>query len=169
MLYTDEAAEEIQVGTTDGWFEEIKYMVDCVAQRKKPALNTIASTEIIDADRAGGAVGQEREDRESEVTPDGSVSEWPAGLRRFLYSRCPNPAGTHSELILRMRVSKYEHLRCFNKVQRSDIMRMPWQGNVSETDADERLKQVLSDSKALRDLRRCRTWKRCGLRFDDGR
>jgi predicted dehydrogenase len=46
MLYTDDAAEEIKVATTDGWFEEIKYMVDCVAQGEKPTLNTIASTEI---------------------------------------------------------------------------------------------------------------------------
>ena len=46
MLYTDEAAQEVKVATTDGWFEEIKYMVDCVAEGKKPKLNAIASTEI---------------------------------------------------------------------------------------------------------------------------
>lgn len=46
MLYTDEAAEEIPVGANDGWFEEIKYMVDCVKLGKKPALNTIASAEV---------------------------------------------------------------------------------------------------------------------------
>ncbi|MHB0960700.1 MAG: Gfo/Idh/MocA family protein [Pirellulaceae bacterium] len=46
MLYTDDSADEIPVGTTDGWFEEIKYMVECVVQGKKPALNTIASSEI---------------------------------------------------------------------------------------------------------------------------
>ncbi len=45
MLYTDEAAQEITVGANDGWFEEIKYMVDCVAQREKPRLNMISSTE----------------------------------------------------------------------------------------------------------------------------
>lgn len=46
MLYTDESAQEIKVDTTDGWFEEIKYMVDCVARGAKPALCPIASTEI---------------------------------------------------------------------------------------------------------------------------
>jgi len=46
MLYTDDSAEEIKVATTDGWFEEIKYMVDCVAKGAKPALSPIASTEI---------------------------------------------------------------------------------------------------------------------------
>jgi predicted dehydrogenase len=46
MLYTDDAADEIKVATTDGWLEEIKYMVNCVAQGEKPTLNTIASTEI---------------------------------------------------------------------------------------------------------------------------
>jgi predicted dehydrogenase len=46
MLYTDESAQEVKVGTTDGWFEEIKYLVHCVAQGEQPVLNTIASTEI---------------------------------------------------------------------------------------------------------------------------
>jgi predicted dehydrogenase len=46
MLYTDQAAEEIQVAATDGWFEEIKYLVDCIAKGELPELNTIASTEI---------------------------------------------------------------------------------------------------------------------------
>ncbi len=46
MMYTDEVAEEIKVETTDGWFEEIKYMVHCVADGKKPKRNAIASTEI---------------------------------------------------------------------------------------------------------------------------
>jgi len=46
MLYADDAAQEIKVAATDGWFEEIKYMVNCVARGEKPALNTIASTDI---------------------------------------------------------------------------------------------------------------------------
>jgi len=46
MLYTDQSAEELQVDETDGWFEEIRYMVDCVANGAKPALCPIASTEI---------------------------------------------------------------------------------------------------------------------------
>jgi hypothetical protein len=46
MLYTDESAEEIKVAATDGWFEEIKYLVDCVAAGEKPARNMLASTEI---------------------------------------------------------------------------------------------------------------------------
>lgn len=46
MLYTDAAAEEVKVATTDGWLEEIKYLVSCVAKRQKPKLNPIASTEI---------------------------------------------------------------------------------------------------------------------------
>jgi predicted dehydrogenase len=46
MLYTDDSADEVQVGATDGWFEEIKYMVECVVHGKKPTLNTIASSEV---------------------------------------------------------------------------------------------------------------------------
>jgi predicted dehydrogenase len=46
MLYSDASAEEIPVGSTDGWFEEIRYMVDCVARGAKPTLNPIRSTEI---------------------------------------------------------------------------------------------------------------------------
>ena len=46
MLYTDDSAEEIKVSATDGWFEEIKYMVRCVAKGEKPERNMIASTEI---------------------------------------------------------------------------------------------------------------------------
>ncbi|MBM4088035.1 MAG: Gfo/Idh/MocA family oxidoreductase, partial [Planctomycetes bacterium] len=46
MLYTDEAAQEVEMGATDGWFEEIKYLVNCVEQGEKPSLNMIASTEI---------------------------------------------------------------------------------------------------------------------------
>jgi len=46
MLYTDDSAEEIKVATTDGWFEELRYMIDCVAQGEKPRQNMIASTEI---------------------------------------------------------------------------------------------------------------------------
>ena len=46
MLYTDESAAEIKVAATDGWFEEIKYLVDCVAAGEKPARNMLASTEI---------------------------------------------------------------------------------------------------------------------------
>ncbi|MCU0962510.1 MAG: Gfo/Idh/MocA family oxidoreductase [Pirellulaceae bacterium] len=46
MLYTDEAATAIDVAPTDGWFEEIKYMVQCVTQGEPPALNTIASARV---------------------------------------------------------------------------------------------------------------------------
>lgn len=46
MLYTDESAEEIQVAATDGWFEEIRFLVDCIARGEKPVQNMIASTEI---------------------------------------------------------------------------------------------------------------------------
>jgi predicted dehydrogenase len=46
MLYTDEAAEEIQVAAADGWFEEIRYLVDCIAKGEKPLLNMIESTEV---------------------------------------------------------------------------------------------------------------------------
>ena len=46
MLYTDQSAEEVKVAATDGWFEEIQYMVDCVAKGAQPALCPIASTEI---------------------------------------------------------------------------------------------------------------------------
>ena len=46
MLYTDDAAEEIKVAATDGWFEEIKYLVECVARGEKPTVNPIASTDI---------------------------------------------------------------------------------------------------------------------------
>jgi predicted dehydrogenase len=46
MLYTDKAAEEIKTAATDGWFEEIKYLVDCIASGTKPTLNMIASTEV---------------------------------------------------------------------------------------------------------------------------
>ena len=46
MLYTDDSAQDIKVAATDGWFEEIKYMVQCVEKGEKPTLNPIASTEI---------------------------------------------------------------------------------------------------------------------------
>jgi len=46
MLYTDEAAEEIPVPSTDGWFEEIRYLIDCITKGEKPALNLIESTEV---------------------------------------------------------------------------------------------------------------------------
>ncbi len=62
MLYTDDSAEEVSVAATDGWFEEIKYMVDCVAEGKKPLLNTIASTEttmkIVQAEQRSIKSGQ---------------------------------------------------------------------------------------------------------------
>ncbi len=62
MLYTDECAEEIKVAATDGWFEEIKYMVDCVANGEKPARNMLASTEItmkiVDAESRSIASGK---------------------------------------------------------------------------------------------------------------
>jgi hypothetical protein len=43
MLYTDDAATEVSVAPTDGWFEEVKYMVHCVTNKEKPELNTISS------------------------------------------------------------------------------------------------------------------------------
>jgi predicted dehydrogenase len=46
MLYTDTSADEIKVSATDGWFEELKYLIECITQRQPPALNPIASTEI---------------------------------------------------------------------------------------------------------------------------
>lgn len=46
MLYTDESAEEIKVPATDGWFEEIQYMIECVSKGERPALNMVESTEI---------------------------------------------------------------------------------------------------------------------------
>jgi hypothetical protein len=46
MLYTDEVARQIEVAATDGWCEEIRYMVQCVAQGTKPKLNSITSTEL---------------------------------------------------------------------------------------------------------------------------
>lgn len=46
MLYTDQTAEEVKVPATDGWFEEIRYLVDCISRNEKPALNPIDSTEI---------------------------------------------------------------------------------------------------------------------------
>ncbi len=46
MLYTDEEAREVQVAATDGWYEEIKYVIDCVKQDKRPKLNSLASTHI---------------------------------------------------------------------------------------------------------------------------
>ena len=46
MLYTDERAEELRVAATDGWFEEIRYLVDCISTSARPALNSITSTEI---------------------------------------------------------------------------------------------------------------------------
>lgn len=46
MLYTDESATPLEVAATDGWFEEIKYMVECVAAGVPPTLNTIDSAEI---------------------------------------------------------------------------------------------------------------------------
>jgi predicted dehydrogenase len=46
MLYTDGAAEEIKVPAADGWFEEIRYMIDCITKGEKPTLNMIDSTEI---------------------------------------------------------------------------------------------------------------------------
>lgn len=46
MLYTDESAAAVKVAPTDGWFEELRYLVDCVANGEKPAQNMIASTEI---------------------------------------------------------------------------------------------------------------------------
>lgn len=62
MLYTDDAAQEVTVGSTDGWFEEIQYMVDCVAKGEKPRLNMIASTEttmkIVQAEQRSVKSGQ---------------------------------------------------------------------------------------------------------------
>ncbi len=46
MLYTDDAAQEVKVAATDGWFEEIKYLIGCIVNGEKPTLNPIASTEI---------------------------------------------------------------------------------------------------------------------------
>ena len=46
MLYTDKSAEEIKVATTDGWFEEIKYLIDCISKGEPPALNPLASTAV---------------------------------------------------------------------------------------------------------------------------
>ncbi len=46
MLYTDESAEEIKVAATDGWFEELRYMIDCVAKCEQPLRNMIASTAV---------------------------------------------------------------------------------------------------------------------------
>jgi predicted dehydrogenase len=46
MLYTDQAATEIKTATTDGWFEQIKYLVECIERGAPPALNPITSTEI---------------------------------------------------------------------------------------------------------------------------
>lgn len=46
MLYTDEEAREIPVDAADGWFGEIRYLVGCVAEGKKPALNPISSTAV---------------------------------------------------------------------------------------------------------------------------
>ena len=46
MLYTDKSAEELQIATTDGWFEELKYLINCIVQGEKPTLNMIASSEL---------------------------------------------------------------------------------------------------------------------------
>jgi predicted dehydrogenase len=46
MLFADDSAQEIKVAATDGWFEEISYLVACVARGEKPLLNPIASSEI---------------------------------------------------------------------------------------------------------------------------
>lgn len=46
MLYTDDAATELTVDATDGWFEEIKYLVQCVADGVPPERNTIASAAV---------------------------------------------------------------------------------------------------------------------------
>lgn len=46
MLYSDKKSAEIKVADTDGWFEELRYFVDCVAEGKPPVLNPLTSTAI---------------------------------------------------------------------------------------------------------------------------
>ncbi len=62
MLYTDDAAQEITVAEHDGWFGEIQYMVQCVAEARHPLRNTIESTEttmkIVQAEQRSVANGQ---------------------------------------------------------------------------------------------------------------
>lgn len=46
MLYTDKSAEELKVATTDGWCEELYYLIDCIVRKEPPALNPITSTAV---------------------------------------------------------------------------------------------------------------------------
>jgi predicted dehydrogenase len=46
MLYTEKSAEEIKVAATDGWFEEIRYLLDCIEHGRPAALNPLESTAV---------------------------------------------------------------------------------------------------------------------------
>lgn len=46
MLYTDDTARPIPVAPTDGWFEEIKYLVQCVTGGVPPDRSTIESAQV---------------------------------------------------------------------------------------------------------------------------
>jgi predicted dehydrogenase len=67
MLYTEKSAEELKVAATDGWFEEIRYLVDCIAQGQPPSLNPLESTavsmQIVQAEVRSVKSGQREEVR----------------------------------------------------------------------------------------------------------
>ncbi len=62
MLYADGKGEGIVIPTTDGWYEEIAYFVDCVTKRRTPSVVTMSqarqSIEIVEAEQASIAAGK---------------------------------------------------------------------------------------------------------------